>query len=302
MSSGLGGLRAAAARTRYGLIGRMAGLLRRSELDASSWDDLEEALITADVGIATTEAVLRRLRNLHRQGAIRDTDELRQRLSDALVELLATAQAGPLLPKDLVLVLVVGFNGAGKTTSVAKLGRYWQREGRQVLLVAGDTFRAAGGEQLALWAERLELPSIVGQHGADAASLAFDAVAAARARGLDLVVMDTAGRVHTKTNLMDELRKLRRVAERQSVASRTLLVLDANTGQNGVAQATAFRDAVGLDGIVATKLDGTAKGGVLFSIAQELGAPVHFVGTGEEPDDLAPFDARSFVNAVLGED
>lgn len=299
--TGFGGLRSAITRTRTGFLDRMSGILRRTELDAAAWDDLEEALITADVGMATTEKLIQRLRDRERRGEIRDPQTLRTALAEELVTLLGAATAGSLLPDGLVLVLVVGFNGAGKTTSVAKLGRYWQREGRRPLLVAGDTFRAAGGEQLEIWADRLGLPSVVGQRGGDAAALAFDAVAAARARGQDVVLMDTAGRIHTKVNLMEELRKLRRVAERQSVECRSLLVLDATTGQNGLSQASAFRDAVGLDGIVVTKLDGSARGGVLFAIAQELGAPVRFIGTGESADDLAPFDPRAFVDAVLGD-
>jgi fused signal recognition particle receptor len=299
--SGFGGLRALMARTRTNFAERMSGLVGRTELTAATWDDLEEALITADLGAATTDEIVGELRQRQRDGILRDASELRMHLRLVLLGLLR-GETAELLPEGPVLVLVVGFNGAGKTTSVAKLGNYWNQRGRKVLLVAGDTFRAAGSEQLGVWADRLRLPKIEGQRGGDAAALAFDAVGAARARGLDLVLMDTAGRIHTKTNLMDELGKLRRVAERQSLPCRTLLVLDASTGQNGLAQAAAFRAAVGLDGIVATKLDGTARGGVLFSIARELGAPVRFIGTGEGADDLAPFDPEAFVDAVIGED
>ena len=300
MSFGLASLRAAAARTRSAFAGTVNAVLGRGELDAAVWDDLEEALITADVGAGATDALIQRLRGRARQGDIRDVESLKRSLEEELLLLLGGAQdTEDLIPEGLTLVLVVGFNGAGKTTSVAKLGRYWQRAGRKVLLVAGDTFRAAGSEQLSIWADRLDLPCIAGQRGGDAGALVFDAVSSSGARGYDLVLMDTAGRIHTKTNLMEELRKLRRVADRQNVPVRSLLVLDASTGQNGIAQARAFREAVGLDGIVVTKLDGTAKGGALFSIASDLGAPVRFVGTGEDADDLAPFDPRAFVAAVV---
>lgn len=296
------GLRGALERTRRSFLGRVTEVFQRSSIEAESWDELEEALITADVGVAVAAEVLDHLRQREHRGEVRDAAALREALREELLDIVEIGpELEPLLPEELVLVLVVGFNGAGKTTSVAKLGHYWRAAGRRVLLVAGDTFRAAGGEQLNLWADRVGLPCIVGQRGADAAALAFDGVTAARARGLDLALVDTAGRVHTKTNLMAELRKLRRVADRQEVATRSLLVLDASTGQNGVAQARGFREAVGLDGVVVTKLDGTAKGGVLFAIARELAAPIRFVGTGEQVNDLAEFDPAAFVAGLLGE-
>lgn len=204
-------------------------------------------------------------------------------------------------PQTPQLVLVVGVNGVGKTTTVAKLAHYWQRAGRKVLLAAADTFRAAGAEQLELWAERAHLPCVRGQRGGDPGAVVFDALAAAQARGLDLVLADTAGRLHTKINLMDELGKLARIAERQSLPVSSLLVLDASTGQNGIAQARGFRASVGLAGIVLAKLDGTAKGGAVFSIVRELGAPVLFAGTGEGIEDLVEFDPESFVAGLFEE-
>lgn len=299
MSFSIGSLRQAAAKTRSAFRDRLASVFSKSELSAEVWDDLEEMLITADVGVSTTENILGELRGRERKGQIREIDGLREGLHQELVARLNQGISALALDDQPVVILVVGFNGAGKTTTVAKLGRYWQQAGKRVLLVAGDTFRAAGGEQLNIWAERLGLQCIAGQRGADAAALLFDAIASARARGFDVVLVDTAGRIHTKTNLMDELGKMRGIAQRQQIEVRTLLVLDASTGQNGIAQARAFRDAVGLDGIVVTKLDGTAKGGVLFAVADELGAPVRFVGTGEQPDDLVVFDPEAFVTAVL---
>jgi fused signal recognition particle receptor len=198
-------------------------------------------------------------------------------------------------------VLVVGVNGAGKTTSVAKLGNFWRKAGRNVLLAAADTFRAAGTEQLEIWAERARLACVRGQQGGDPGAVIFDAISAARARGMDLVVADTAGRLHTKINLMEELGKLSRIAARQEVPVHSLLVLDATTGQNGIAQARGFREAVGLSGIVLSKLDGTAKGGAVFSIVREFGAPVLFAGTGEQIEDLAEFNPEKFVEALFAE-
>jgi len=205
----------------------------------------------------------------------------------------------PLLADGLTVLLVIGVNGVGKTTTIAKLGNYLRREGREVLLAAGDTFRAAGSEQLEVWAERLGLPCVASQTGADPGSIVYDAISAARARGVDVVLVDTAGRLHTKTNLMEELKKIRRIIERQEVESRSLLVLDASTGQNAILQAQSFAGAAGLDGIIVTKLDGTAKGGVVFSIIGELGAPILFVGTGEKVDDISEFDPDTFVSALF---
>jgi fused signal recognition particle receptor len=214
--------------------------------------------------------------------------------------LLPSEEPRPLLADGLTVLLIIGVNGVGKTTTIAKLGNYFRRHGRQVLLAAGDTFRAAGSEQLEVWAERLGLPCVASQTGADPGSIVYDAIGAARARGSDVVLVDTAGRLHTKTNLMEELRKIRRIVERHEAESRSLLVLDATTGQNAILQARAFAGAAGLDGIIVTKLDGTARGGVVFSIIGELEAPILFVGTGEKVGDIGEFDPDKFVAALFG--
>lgn len=288
-------------RTRTSFFGRISALLGRNEITPELWDEIEELLISADVGVDITEELLDSLRVRHQAGEFRTGDDLKRGLQQELMDLLRLedGEVRPLLEEGLTVVLVIGVNGVGKTTTIAKLARYWQNQGRRVLLAAGDTFRAAGAEQLEVWAERLKLPCIASQPGADPSAIIFDAISAARARGYDLVLADTAGRLHTKVNLMDELRKIRRVIERQGVPMRTLLVLDATTGQNAIVQAQTFADVAGLDGIVVTKLDGTAKGGMVFSVVADLGAPVRFIGTGEKIDDLAPFDPAAFVSALF---
>ena len=287
-------------KTRASFFGRLAVLLHRTEITEQLWDELEEVLIAADVGVSTTDEVLERLRARYRRGEFRSGDDLSEGLQEELVELLKVpAGREPLLVDGITVVLVVGVNGVGKTTTIAKLGNYFRREGRRVILAAGDTFRAAGVEQLEVWASRLDLPCVGSQTGADPGSIVYDAVAAAKARGMDLVLVDTAGRLHTKSNLMEELRKIRRIVDRQGVTARAILVLDATTGQNAIVQARSFAEASGLDGVVVTKLDGTARGGMVFSVVRELGAPVLFVGTGEKFDDLAPFDAEAFVGALF---
>ncbi len=289
-------------RTRTSLLDRLGGLFRRTEIDPALWDELEETLIGADAGVATAEELLARLRGRYRSGELRTIEQVLVALQEELVALLAPhGEPGPLLAEGFTLVLVVGVNGVGKTTTVAKLASHWRGQGRRVLLAAADTFRAAGSEQLDIWANRLGIPCISSQAGADPAAIVFDAIASAIARGFDTVVVDTAGRLHTKTNLMEELRKIRRVVERQEVSARSLLVLDAAVGQNAIAQARSFSGASGVDGIVVTKLDGTARGGVVFSIVRELGAPVRFLGTGETAEDIVDFDARAFVSAIFGE-
>lgn len=288
-------------KTRASFLGRLAVILGRTEIGEELWDELEELLISADVGVETTEYLLDQLRAGFRRGEYRSGQEVQEGLQKELVALLAAPGAAePLLADGLTVVLVVGVNGVGKTTTIAKLGQYWRANGRRVLLAAGDTFRAAGAEQLEVWAERLGLPCIGSQPGADPGSIVYDAIGSARARGYDLVLVDTAGRLHTRTNLMEELRKARRVVERQNALVRSLLVLDATTGQNAIQQARGFTEAVGLDGIVVAKLDGTAKGGAVFPIVRELSAPVLFVGTGEGADALSAFDAETFVGALFG--
>jgi fused signal recognition particle receptor len=294
-------------------LGRARGLLAgyfdqvrgRSGIDEATFDELEEALILADVGVATTTRVLDDLRDKLREGvlAANDAAALLQALQDDLVsifegdvESLSYADGdGP------TVWLFVGVNGVGKTTTIGKLALREAQAGRAVVLAAGDTFRAAAGEQLETWAERAGARIVRGADGADPSSVIFDAVQHAAARGAALVMADTAGRLHTKVNLMEELRKVRRVAERPpGELTEVLLVLDATTGQNGVVQARQFTEAVGVTGIVLTKLDGTAKGGVVLAIRSELGLPIKLVGVGEGLDDLVAFDPSEFVSALFG--
>lgn len=299
------GLDRGTQKTRETFFGRIRGLFHRSNIDDDLWDELEAILLQADVGVATTEELLDRLRERVRQGKAHDGDELYAALQEELEALLAEGQPepAPLLQSDtLNAVLVIGVNGVGKTTSIAKLGAYWRDQGHRVILAAGDTFRAAAIEQLRIWGERANLPVVAHQQNADPGSVVYDAIGAAKARGADVVIIDTAGRLHTKFNLMEELKKIRRVIDKHGVdAVHTVLVLDATTGQNGVLQARQFAEAVGLDGLVVTKLDGTAKGGVVFSIVRELKVPVRYVGTGEGVSDLSEFDGPAFVRALLGE-
>jgi fused signal recognition particle receptor len=287
-------------KTRSSFFGRLAVMFQRTEITEDLWDELEETLISADVGVDTTYALMDRLRRRYESGEFRSGGDLRAGLQDEMAgALLPTEEPRPLLADGLTVLLIIGVNGVGKTTTIAKLGNHFRRQGRQVLLAAGDTFRAAGSEQLEVWAERLGLSCVASQTGADPGSIVYDAIGAARARGADVVLVDTAGRLHTKTNLMEELRKIRRIVERHEAESRSLLVLDATTGQNAILQARAFAGAAGLDGIIVTKLDGTARGGVVFSIIGELEAPILFVGTGEKVGDISEFDPDKFVEALF---
>lgn len=288
-------------KTRQTFFGRISSLFAREKIDDDLWDELEELLIAADVGVATTEQVVTRLRDWVEHGAVTDAADLRAALRDELVATLEQPEPRPLLtPGQLNAILVVGVNGVGKTTTIAKLARYWQRRRLGVVLAAADTFRAAAVEQLKIWGERANVPVVAHQQGADPGSVVFDAITAARARDANVVVIDTAGRLHTKFNLMEELKKIRRVIDKQGVAAMaSLLVLDATTGQNAIVQARSFSDTTGLDGLVVTKLDGTARGGVIFAIVKELDVPLRFVGTGETLEDLAEFDSEDFVDALM---
>ena len=294
-------------RSRAAIAQGMAGLLTRGTQDEEAWEELEEALLSADVGVATTSELIERLRARAR-GARATGEDLRELLRKELLAEVGTADrtlAVDLLDEDQRpgIVLIVGVNGTGKTTTVGKLALALAEEGKQVVLAAADTFRAAATEQLVIWGDRVGAPVIRHQAGADPAAVAFDGLASAKARKADVLLVDTAGRLHTKTNLMEELRKLRRVLEREGGDIReVLLVLDATTGQNGLAQARQFTDAVGVTGLVLTKLDGTAKGGIVIAVQRELGIPVKLVGLGEGAHDLAPFDPDAFVDALLTED
>ena len=294
-------------RSRAALSRGLSGLLARGADDDEAWDELEEALLSADVGVATATELVERLRTRARAERA-SGPELRELLRAELLEAVGSSDRS--LALDLLeehqrpgIVLVVGVNGTGKTTTVGKLALALAEEGKQPVLAAADTFRAAATEQLVIWGDRVGAPVVRHQQGADPAAVAFDGLASARARGADVLLVDTAGRLHTKTNLMEELRKLRRVLEREGGQVReVLLVLDATTGQNGLAQARQFTDAVGVTGVVLTKLDGTANGGIVIAVQRDLGIPVKLVGLGEGPHDLAPFDPDAFVDALLSED
>ena len=270
-------------------------------LDDAFYEELEEALILADVGVETASDAVQQLRKRVYQKLLTRADEVKEALRDILAEKLDVGETALNLSTQPSVILVIGVNGVGKTTTIGKLAKRLKAEGRKVLLCAGDTFRAAAADQLEIWAERAGV-DIVRQHeGADPGAVLFDALQAAKARGSDVVICDTAGRLHNKQNLMNELAKLRKIIDREvpDAAKETLLVLDATTGQNGLIQARTFKETAGLTGIVLTKMDGTAKGGIVIAIAQELQTPVKFVGVGEGTDDLRPFDAREFLQELF---
>lgn len=274
----------------------------RAGIDAEVWDDLEEALILADVGSATSAALLASVQTAVREQGVTDPEALGGLVRAAVVDLLSATPDRSLrvVPDEPNVWMFVGVNGVGKTTTIGKLAAQQVADGRQVVLAAADTFRAAAAEQITLWAERVGAEVVRGQEGADPGSVVFDAMSAATSRGADLVLVDTAGRLHTKVNLMEELKKLRRVVDRTDGALKeVLLVIDATTGQNGLTQARQFAEAVDVTGIVLTKLDGTAKGGIVLAIQSELGLPVKVVGVGEGVGDLVPFDADEFASALF---
>jgi len=298
-------LRARLSRSQ-GLLGRgLLSLLARDHLDDEAWEEIEENLITADVGLEATTQIVARLRERTRVLGTRTAGELRALLAEELVAALEpdldrSLAATPVDGKPAVL-LVVGVNGSGKTTTCGKIARVLVADGHSVVLGAADTFRAAAADQLATWAGRVGAEVVRGREGADPASVAFDAVRRGVEAGVDTVLIDTAGRLQNKVGLMDELGKVKRVVEKHGPVDETLLVLDATTGQNGLEQARVFTEAVDVTGVVLTKLDGTAKGGIVISVQRKLGIPVKLVGLGEGPDDLAPFVPAQFVDALLGE-
>ena len=272
-----------------------------SQLDDDFYEDLEESLVMADLGAETTMEAVEELKSRCKAQKIKDTEGARQCMRDILAEYLSIGDLSVDMSRAPAIVLFIGVNGVGKTTSIGKLAARWKREGKKVLLCAGDTFRAAAAEQLTIWSDRAGVDIVKQHEGADPAAVVYDALSAARARKSDVVLVDTAGRLQNKANLMNELNKISRIIERECPNSsrETLLVLDATTGQNGLIQAKEFSKAAGVTGIVLTKLDGTAKGGIVVAIAKELGVPVKFAGVGEGVDDLQPFDAAAFTEALL---
>ena len=265
------------------------------------YEELEELLVMADVGAATAENVVKGLRKMTWERRFRHGDEARAGLVELLTKLLNVGDTGLKLDTKPSVILMVGVNGVGKTTTIGKLAHQLKEQGKKVLLCAGDTFRAAAAEQLGIWAERSRADIVRHEEGSDPAAVVYDGICAAKARGADVVIIDTAGRLHNKQNLMNELNKIRRIIDRELPEAdvETLMVLDATTGQNGLIQAKQFLETSGLTGIVLTKLDGTAKGGIVFAIANELKLPVKYVGVGEGMDDLIPFDATNFVEALF---
>jgi fused signal recognition particle receptor len=290
------------AKTRDRLGGQLAGLFRVGrKIDAELFEELETILITADVGVDATHALLETLQKKVRRENLTEASDLQGALKQALVDLLAPLQAAlDVTPHKPFILMLAGVNGAGKTTTIGKLAKLYQLQGLSVLLAAGDTFRAAAREQLQVWGERNNV-TVVSQEKGDSAAVIFDAIQAARARNIDVVLADTAGRLPTQLHLMEEIRKVKRVIEKTAPGAphEVLLVLDANTGQNAVTQVKAFDDALGVTGLVLTKLDGTAKGGAIAAIAQARPIPVRYIGVGESVDDLRPFDAREFVDAIF---
>jgi fused signal recognition particle receptor len=297
-------LRGRLARSQNALGRSLLGLLGGGDLDEDSWEQVEDTLLIADLGPAVTTSVVEQLRSQLASKDVHTEADARAVLREVLITELQPDldRSVRALPHDghPSVLLVVGVNGTGKTTTVGKLARVLVADGRRVVLGAADTFRAAAADQLQIWAARVGAEVVRGAEGADPASVAFDAVDKGIAAGADVVVIDTAGRLHTKTGLMDELGKLKRVVTRRATVDEVLLVLDATIGQNGLAQARVFADVVDITGAVLTKLDGTAKGGIVFRVQQELGVPVKLVGLGEGPDDLAPFEPAAFVDALLG--
>ncbi len=289
------------SKTRNAFSGRMDELVENyQDLDDDFFEDLTDILIMADVGVPTSELAVNRLREQVKAEKIGNPEKAREALKKILVDIL---WAEPMQLSSPMVLLIIGVNGVGKTTSIGKLASRMKVLGRRVIICAGDTFRAAAADQLTVWAERADVPIIKHQEGADPAAVVFDGIQAAKGRHADILLVDTAGRLHNKAHLMEELRKISRVVEREypQAALGALLVIDATTGQNGLAQAKVFSEVANLQGIVLTKLDGTAKGGIAIAIRNELGLPVRYIGLGEQIDDMQPFDAKEFVDAIFGE-
>ena len=294
-------LKAGLSKTKNALFGKVKDLfINMREVDEDLFDELEEILITADVGVAGTEMILEKLRYIVKAEKITESERVYEELKKIIAEMIGDGD-GLDLSGELSVILVIGVNGVGKTTSIAKIANNLKSEGKKVVLAAADTFRAAAIDQLQIWADRIGVDIIKHNEGSDPAAVVYDAVNAAKAKRADVLIVDTAGRLHNKKNLMDELAKINRVITREApdAARETLLVLDATTGQNAVIQAKEFKNAAEITGLVLTKLDGTAKGGIIISIKEELGIPVKYIGVGEKADDMQPFVAEEFVRALF---
>lgn len=277
-------------------------LFDRTSIDESIWSELEEVLISADVGMETTEKLIERTKKRVKEEKLKDGEQVREALKKEMVNILDLPAPEPVVALPPRVVLVIGVNGSGKTTSIAKMAYQAKNEGKSVMVAAGDTFRAAAIDQLRTWAERIGVDIVAHQPGADPGAVVYDAMAAARSRQVQLLIIDTAGRLHTKFNLMEELKKIKKVTSKtdSTAPHEILLVLDATTGQNGLSQAKNFAEATGITGIFLAKLDGTAKGGIALAICDQLKIPVKYIGVGEHPEDMATFDAKAFVDALSG--
>ena len=288
-------------KTRNAMASTLGSVFSVSHIDDDFYDELEESLILADLGVDTALKATDRLRKVIRERHLKEPEEAKEALKEILVEMLSVGEPQLNLSTKPAVILVIGVNGVGKTTTIGKLAAKLTAEGKKVLLVAGDTFRAAAADQLEIWAGRSGADIVRQYEGADPAAVVFDGIQAAKSRGADVILVDTAGRLHNKTNLMNELNKISRIVERElpDAARETLLVLDGTTGQNGLIQAKQFKEIAGVTSIALTKLDGTAKGGIVIAVSDALQIPVKFVGVGEQPDDLMPFEAQGFVDALL---
>jgi fused signal recognition particle receptor len=303
MFSGFKKLKESLAKTRDSLLGRIGQVITGRKIDDQLLDEIEEILLKADIGVAATDGIIENLRRQAESAKITESEAVFTLLKNSIAEIMDRKIKAPDSRSDVwpQVWLITGVNGTGKTTTIGKLAHHFKKEGKVVMIAACDTFRAAAVEQLAIWAERSGVSFIRAQSGADPASIAFDAATAAITRKADYLLIDTAGRLHTKANLMEELKKIRRVVEKIIPAQQiqAKLIIDGTTGQNALSQVKVFADAVGCDGIILTKLDGTARGGIVVAIAAELNVPVDFVGIGESIDDLQPFDSREFVEALF---
>ena len=291
----------AVRRSRETWFGKIAKLFDQARVEDTVWDELEELLIAADVGVATTQKLIEMVKQRVKTEKLNEATQVRAALEEEMVSLLTVESRAAAVSNSVSLyaILVVGVNGSGKTTSIAKLANNFKNEGKKVILAAADTFRAAAIDQLKRWGERVGVEVVAHQPGGDPGAVVYDAIQAAQNRRVQVVIIDTAGRLHTKFNLMEELKKIKRVVSKYEMPQEVLLVIDATTGQNGLTQARHFTEAVGVNGIFLAKLDGTAKGGIVLSVCDELKIPITYIGTGEQLGDMAPFDANTFVTAVF---